>query len=78
MDLAQRSRLGFLDKLDALTWRLEQRYAIAGGTEGIAFDQAGGLWCVSEAGARHLPWHYPFFPLIFRLDPRKLEPAPGQ
>ncbi len=66
---------GFLDKLDAATGRLVERYAIAGGAEGIAFDPAGRLWCVSEAGARHLPLRYPFFPLIFRLDPARLSPA---
>jgi streptogramin lyase len=66
---------GFLDRLDAATGRLVHRYAIASGAEGIAFDPAGRLWCVSEAGARHLPLRYPFFPLIFRLDPARLSPA---
>ncbi len=45
-----------------------KRYPVAGGIEGIAFDERGRLWAVSEAGARHLPLRYPFFPLIFRLD----------
>ena len=66
---------GFLDKLDAVTDRVESRYAVAAGVEGIAFDGAGRLWCLSEAGARHLPWRYPFFPVIFRLDPARLSPA---
>jgi streptogramin lyase len=66
---------GFLDRIDAATGHLEQRYPIAAGTEGIAFDENGRLWCVSEAGARHLPLHYPFFPLIFRLDPARLSPS---
>jgi hypothetical protein len=66
---------GFLDGLGAVTGRIDARYAIPGGAEGIAFDRAGGLWCVSEAGARHLPLRYPFFPLIFRLDPARLSPA---
>ncbi len=35
----------------------------------------GQLWGVCEAGARHMPWRYPFFPLIFRLDPTRLRPA---
>jgi len=70
---------GFLDKLDAVTGRVKGSYAAPGGIEGIAFDQAGRLWCVSEAGARHLPLRYPFFPLIFRLDPARLTPdaSPG-
>ncbi len=72
-----RSELGWgvLEKLDAVTGHLERRYAAPGGIEGIAFDRAGRLWCVSEAGARHLPLRHPFFPLIFRLDPARLSPA---
>ena len=30
---------GFLDELDAVTGRLEKRFVIAAGTEGIVFDQ---------------------------------------
>jgi outer membrane protein assembly factor BamB len=66
---------GFLDRLDAAGGRFEQRYAMPAGIEGMAFDEHGALWGVSEAGARHLPLRYPFFPLIFRLDPRRLVPA---
>ena len=66
---------GFLDQLDVSTGRLKKRFPIVAGTEGLAFDQHGRLWAVSEAGARHLPLRYPFFPLIFRLDPARLTPA---
>jgi sugar lactone lactonase YvrE len=66
---------GALERLDPVSGRLEPRYSVPGGTEGIAFDRDGELWCVSEAGARHLPWRYPFFPLIYRLDPARLVPA---
>jgi hypothetical protein len=66
---------GYLDRLDPATGRLEQHYAIPAGTEGLAFDNSGRLWCVSEAGARHMPLRYPFFPLIYRLDPARLVPA---
>jgi streptogramin lyase len=66
---------GFLDKLNAVAGQLERRFPIAAGTEGLVFDQRGRLWAVSEAGARHLPLRYPFFPLIFRLDPARLVPA---
>lgn len=65
---------GFLDEFGARA-RLARRYAAPGGIEGIAFDATGRLWCVSEAGARHLPLRYPFFPLIFRLDPARLVAA---
>lgn len=72
-----RSEIGWgsLEKLDIASGRVEQRYPVSGGTEGIAFDPAGRLWAVSEAGARHFPWRYPFFPVVFELDLRQLEPA---
>ncbi len=72
-----RSDLGWgaLDRLNPITGHPEQRFAVPGGTEGIAFDKDGRLWCVSEAGARHQPLRYPFFPLIFRLDPARLSSA---
>jgi hypothetical protein len=49
------------------------------GIEGIAFDQGGKLWAVSEAGARHVYDNFlaalvmPFFPLVFAIDPARLE-----
>jgi hypothetical protein len=67
---------GFLDELDAAHGALEARYPVCAGIEGIAFDRTGRLWAVSEDGAQHLPWHYPFFPLIFRLDPAMLAADP--
>jgi hypothetical protein len=45
----------------------------------IAFGNAGRLWAVSEAGSRHIYDHpfldlfQPFFPLVFALDPSRLE-----
>ena len=66
---------GFLDKINVAGPRLENRYAAPAGIEGIAFDENGRLWGVAEAGARHQPLHYPFFPLIFRLDPGRLAPT---
>ena len=72
-------RWGELDRLDPATGAVERRYAVAGGIEGIAFDQGGLLWAVSEAGARHVydnflaAWVMPFFPLVFAIDPARLE-----
>lgn len=42
------------------------------GSEDIAFDDAGRLWCVSEAGS--LRWNHwrERFPLLFRMDPARL------
>ncbi|HEY2540900.1 MAG TPA: hypothetical protein VGI28_15605, partial [Stellaceae bacterium] len=65
---------GTLDRLNPATGALQRRYEIAPGTEGIAFDSAGRLWAVSEAGSRHIYDHpflglfEPFFPLVFALD----------
>src|SRR5262249_7191642 len=42
---------GSLEALDILTGQVERRYPVSGGIEGIAFDAAGRLWAVSEAGA---------------------------
>jgi outer membrane protein assembly factor BamB len=66
---------GSLEKLDLASGRVVERYPAPGGIEGVAFDDTGGLWAVSEAGARRLPGHYPFFPVIFRLDLNRMTPA---
>jgi hypothetical protein len=69
-----RSEIGWgaLEELDIASGRVERRYAVPGGIEGIAFDAAGRIWAVSEAGARHNRWASPFFPVIFRLDMSRL------
>lgn len=64
---------GSLERLDPMSGRVAARYPAPGGIEGIAFDPSGRLWAVSEAGSRHLPLRYPFFPLVFRLDPARLK-----
>jgi outer membrane protein assembly factor BamB len=66
---------GSLDKLDPATGQVEARYPAPGGIEGIAFEPSGRLWAVSEAGSRHMPLRYPFFPLVFRLDLVRLRPG---
>lgn len=76
---------GKLDHVDA-TGRLLARYEIPAGTEGIAFDDTGRLWGVSEAGVRRFDDHWllrliypvyrlfvPFHPVIFALDPSRLQ-----
>jgi hypothetical protein len=64
---------GYLDRLDRATGKVIAHYKAPPGIEGIVPDGQGGLWAVSEAGARHPPFRYPFFPLIFHIDPRRLE-----
>ncbi|MGC2201768.1 MAG: hypothetical protein WA633_16750 [Stellaceae bacterium] len=72
-----RSEIGWgsLEQLDLASGTITQRYAAPGGIEGIAFDAGGRLWAVSEAGALHFPSHYPFFPVIFRLDLSRMTPS---
>jgi sugar lactone lactonase YvrE len=70
-------RWGEFDRLDVASGRLEREYAAPPGIEGIAFDAAGRLWVVSEAGARHYfeGWRalvLPFYPLIVSIDPAQL------
>ena len=73
------NRWGELARLDLATGAVERRYAVAAGIEGIAFDGNGLLWAVSEAGARHTWDNFfarlvmPFFPLVFAIDPQRLE-----
>jgi hypothetical protein len=73
------NRWGELDRLDPSSGAVERRFATAGGIEGIVFDEAGVLWAVSEAGARHVFENFfaglvrPFFPLVFAIDPARLE-----
>lgn len=69
---------GTLDRLDPATGGQRRRYRVAPGVQGVAFDGAGRLWAVSEAGARHfydhplLRWVEPFYPLIFAIDVSRL------
>jgi hypothetical protein len=73
------TRWGELDRLDRASGMVERRYAAAAQIEGIAFDRAGLMWAVSEAGARHVYGNFfaalviPFSPLVFAIDPQRLE-----
>jgi hypothetical protein len=64
---------GWLERRDPATLALAARYPAPAGIEGIAFAPDGRLWAVSEAGSRHIPWRYPFFPFVFRIDPALLQ-----
>jgi hypothetical protein len=70
---ASSSRVGALYRLDRITGRVITRYDILNGIEGIAFDEAGRLWTVSEAGARKYQ-HWPqLLPIILEIDIAKLK-----
>ena len=71
-------RWGELDRTDVASGKVERNYPAPPGIEGIAFDETGRLWAVSEAGARHYyeGWRalvLPFYPLIFAIDPARLQ-----
>ncbi len=67
------SRIGELLRLDAVDGRVLATHATAIGIEDIGFDAAGRLWSVSEAGSRRwLAWTT-FYPLLFRIDPGRLQ-----
>ena len=67
------SQLGWLHRLDRATGQVAARYDVVIGLEGIAFDAAGKLWAVSEAGARKwLHWKQ-HFPVIFEMDTSRLK-----
>ena len=72
-------RWGELHRLGPASGQVEREYKMPPGIEGIAFDGNGRLWAVSEAGARHFydqSWMalvMPFYPLIFAIDPGRLE-----
>jgi hypothetical protein len=67
------AELGELVQIDPVTGAVLQTFAMPAGLEDISFDLEGGLWAVSEAGSkRWLGWST-FFPVIFRLEPGKLQ-----
>jgi len=67
------SMIGWLHRLDRASGRVLARYDTVIGIEGIAFDDTGRLWAVSEAGAKkYLLWKT-HFPLVFAIDVSKLQ-----
>ena len=69
---ASSSRSGALYRLDRRTGRVLARHHTLAGIEGIAFDDEGQLWAVSEAGAKkYLNWPQRL-PIIFEIDLAKL------
>ena len=66
------SQEGWLQKVDADTGAVLAKYMVAAGIEDLAFDAAGFLWSVSEAGSQRWSNWPTYFPVIFRIDPTKL------
>jgi len=70
---ASGSRFGKLYKLDPKTGTRIASSDMVIGIEDIGFDAEGRLWAVSEAGSqRWLRWSK-VFPIVFQIDPSKLE-----
>jgi outer membrane protein assembly factor BamB len=67
------SRQGTLYRLDPKTGAVLARHEVAIGIEDLEFDDEGGLWSVSEAGARRWSTSSTTYPVVFRLDPSKLK-----
>jgi hypothetical protein len=69
---ASSSKFGTLYKLDRATGRPVARHEMVIGIEDVAFDDAGRLWSVSEAGSIRWQKWLKTFPVLFRIDPSKL------
>ena len=70
---ASSSRVGTLYRLDRRTGRVLRRHDTLIGIEGIAFDDEGQLWAVSESGAKkYLHWPQRL-PIIVEMDVAKLK-----
>ncbi len=64
--------LGELLRLDAVTGAVDARHVLPDGVEDLSFDAAGRIWTLSEAGSRRWLGWATFFPVLFRLDPKRL------
>lgn len=63
---------GALHRIDPASGKVLADYAMVSGIEDLAFDRAGRLWAVSEAGAmKYLTWSM-HFPVVFEIDVGKL------
>jgi streptogramin lyase len=63
---------GELVSIDLASGAVTARYAMPAGIEDISFDDDGQLWAVSEAGSARWSGWPTFFPMVFRLDLKKL------
>ena len=63
---------GELVSADPSTGAIIARYRMPAGIEDISFDDNGQLWAVSEAGSQRWSSWETFFPVVFRLDLKRL------
>lgn len=64
---------GALLKIDASTGKLLARYVVAPGIEDLAIDARGWIWAVSESGSQRWSQWRSNHPLLFAIDPARLE-----
>ena len=67
------SRHGLLARSDSPGQAPTARHAMVIGMEGLAFDTQGALWSVSEAGSLRWQRWGVHFPVLFRIDPARLQ-----
>ena len=67
------SRHGLLARSDPPGQAPTARHAMVIGMEGLAFDAQGALWSVSEAGSLRWQRWGVHFPVLFRIDPARLQ-----
>lgn len=67
------SKFGTLQRVDPTSGEIKAEYSMPIGIEDIGFDEQGQMWSVSEAGSlRWSNWREKF-PVLFRMDVRKLK-----
>lgn len=69
---ASGSRFGALYRIDAASGDVLATHDMVIGVEDLAFDDAGRLWSVSEAGSLRWRAWSATYPVLFRLDPGQL------
>lgn len=67
------SRDGALLKFDLARGRVTARYAMPAGIEDLAVDEHGLIWAVSEAGSIRWSKWPTNYPLLFAIDPARLQ-----
>lgn len=63
---------GEILRLDPETGAVAARFAAPDGIEDLSFGEDGAIWTVSEAGSRRWKAWATHFPVVFRLEPRRL------
>lgn len=62
-----------LYRIDPVDGRVLATYAAPGGIEDLGLAEDGRIWAASEAGSRRWNGWETFFPLVFEIDPDRLE-----